>query len=112
MVVAQRIYVAGPISADTKEEMDANVIIACHITGELIYKGHYPYTPHLLHQLKLKKPHEFWMEFDDQWLRQCDALFYIAPSPGANIELARARELGMRVYFDLEEVPDVKEERR
>ena len=103
-----KIYVAGPISAPTKEEMDNNVIIASRVTAELIYKGHYPYTPHLLCHLNIEKSWEYWMDFDDQWLRQCDALFYIAPSRGTDIELANAKELGMRIFYSLDEVPEAE----
>lgn len=47
------------------------------------------------------------MAFDEQWLRCCDALFYIAPSPGTDIELALAKELGMYIFYSLDEVEPV-----
>lgn len=103
-----RIYVAGPISAPTHEEVMHNVRIAEEITVKLIEKGHYPYTPHLLCHLNYEASWDFWMLMDDQWLQQCEALFYIAPSKGADIELARARGFGLRVFMSLDEVANAR----
>lgn len=104
-----RTYIAGPISADTHEGVMQNVKVAEEITVKLIEKGHYPYTPHLLLHLDCPiRDWDFWMNFDDQWLQQCEALFYIAPSKGADIELARAKELGLQIFYSLDEVPNVR----
>ena len=102
-----KIYVAGPTSAATRKGILANVEVAKKVTVELMKKGHYPYTPHLLCLLEHDQPWEFWMAFDEQWLRCCDALFYIAPSPGTDIELALAKELGMYIFYSLDEVEPV-----
>jgi len=48
------------------------------------------------------------MAYDDVWLQQCEALFYIGPSKGADIELARAKELGLQIFHELKEVPDMR----
>lgn len=101
-----KIYVAGPISADTKEGILANVEVAKRVTVELIKKGHYPYTPHLLCLLGHEQTWEFWMKFDEQFLRCCDAFFHIAPSRGTDLELALAKELGMKIFYSLEEVEE------
>ena len=99
-----RVYVAGPISADTHTKIALNVFQACWIAKGIILKGHFPFIPHLLWFLGLERSWEWWMEFDDIWLRQCEALFYIGPSRGADIELARAKERGLKIFYSLDEL--------
>ena len=41
----------------------------------------------------------------DAW---ASALFYMAPSLGADVELARAEENGLVIFRSLEEVPDLR----
>lgn len=57
--------------------------------------------PHLTHFWHFASPHlprEFWLEYDLAWLEQCDAIVRIpGTSPGADDEMARAKELGLIV---------------
>ena len=99
-----RIYVAGPISAETHTKMALNVFQACLVAKEIIKKGHFPFIPHLFWFLGLDRSWQWWMDFDDVWLRQCEALYYIGPSPGADIELAKAKERGMKTFFSLDQL--------
>lgn len=105
-----RIYVAGPILADTVEEMIVNSEIAQRVAYELICKGHIPFLPHTSVYLSYRDKLTWaeWMAYDDVWLQQCEALFYIGPSKGADIELARAKELGLQVFTNLDDVPDLR----
>jgi hypothetical protein len=110
-----RVYVSGPISAETDEKILENVNIALDISIALIAKGHHPFTPHLSYWLEKrairtgvgKYTHEWWMEHDKYWVGVCDALFFIAPSPGANLERGWALDWGMPVYTCLEDVPSI-----
>lgn len=99
-----RIYIAGPISADTHDKMAWNVFKAIYIAKDIIKKGHFPFIPHLFWFLGLDRSWQWWIDFDDVWLRQCDALFYMGPSPGADIELARAKERGLKIIYSLDEL--------
>lgn len=107
-----RIFVSGPISAPTESEIIANAEIAQHIAYELIKKGHVPFIPHLsvYTSYRDKISYEEWLAYDDVWLRQCEALFFIEESSGANRELSRAREWGLQVFYNLDEVPDIRME--
>ena len=115
-----RIYVAGPYSASTADEREANTNRAIDVAHALYAKGHNPFIPHLshytneralLHGISLAEAagmteHAFWLDFvDREWLQACEALFYIAPSKGADMELAWAQEWRMPVYRSLDEVP-------
>ncbi len=104
-----RIYIAGPLSALTQREIDINVAIAKRVSLELMEKGHAPFCPHLAVYYNSNRTHEQWLDYDLVWLEQCEAIFFIGESPGANQELARAKELGLQMFHELKEVPDLKE---
>lgn len=106
------IYIAGPLSAPTEEQRLANVYRAIDAGLAVYRKGHIPFIPHLSHwadrraeELGLPMEWEDWMAIDDAWLRECDALLYLGSSPGADIELQRAMDLGLDIYFTLEAIP-------
>jgi len=107
----KRIYVAGPYTAPNPRLTQLNVNRAIEIGCALIRKGWTPFIPHLTHYIWLHPKGDFdwevWMELDKVWLEVCDALFFIAPSRGANIELELAKKLGLKIYYKLEDVPDL-----
>lgn len=110
---AWRIYIAGPYSADSEEQILRNVDEAIDAALLLFKKGHYPYVPHLTHYIdiraKLVGQHLDWDDFIDwdmAWLRLCDALLVLADSRGARIELEAAAALGKRIFHSLDDIPD------
>ena len=44
------------------------------------------------------------MTFLEIW---AEALLYLAPSRGADKELERAKELGLRIFYSIDEIPDI-----
>ena len=107
-----KIYIAGPITAPTPGQRAINVVKATDAGIDLIKMGHTPFIPHLFVAADIQamvqgRPIEYetWMALDDRWLTMCDALLYLAPSPGADRELARAQELGLTVFMSIAEVP-------
>jgi hypothetical protein len=115
-----RVYVAGPYSAKTPDthaavqEVARNVDRAVEVAVHLIEKGHYPFVPHLSHYVHTsphcKRDYGAWYyELDNTFLDYwAEALFYVAPSPGADAELERAKKLGLKVFRGIGEVPDAK----
>lgn len=108
-----KIYVAGPYSAETMAGMERNTRAAMDAGLYLFQLGHHPFIPHLTHYLDLRAKElciaigwERYMAFDSVWLELCDALLYLGPSRGADLELQQARNLGLIIYTDLEQVPD------
>lgn len=108
------VYVAGPYTADTTEDVEANVNVAMRFGIALIQLGHVPFIPHLTHFLdKLNEDgaygvrlgYEDYMAYDQRWLERCDALLLINHSPGADRELKRAKEIGLHIFKDLGKVP-------
>jgi uncharacterized protein DUF4406 len=73
-------------------------------------KGHTVLECHSLeHALRndCELKHVHFMRQTLSWLPRCDALYLIGHSPGANIELSYARELGLPVFERLADVPDI-----
>jgi hypothetical protein len=108
-----KIYVAAPLSGVTNGDRHENIERAVKAGAALLDKGHNPYVPHLTasldHYTNNDLTYEQWMEFDDEWLACCDAFLYLAPSPGADRELERAKELGLVIYDDINDIEDVPE---
>ena len=105
------IYVAGPYSGASASEVERNVRTAIAAGVEIIRRGHYPYIPHLTHYVDLVKDTVLRLEWEDHldwglaWLDRADALLYLAPSRGANIELEYATKKNKRVFRSLEDIP-------
>ena len=112
-----RIYVSGPLSADTDEGMFENCQRAVDVGIQLMQKGHYALIPHLSlwTNVRAEVKHgvtfdwDWWMKLDLDLLECCEALYYIGSSRGADIELQRAKELGLKIFYSLDEVPEVGE---
>jgi hypothetical protein len=113
-----KIYVAGPYTGNTPEEIEQNVRRAME-AGLIIWKkGHFPYIPHLTHwpdlcakELKIDMNWADYMQWHAPWVDLCDAIIIIAESRGASLELARAIETGKKVFRCLDEIPKVKRSR-
>jgi hypothetical protein len=108
----QRIYIAGPYTAPTARGVKVHLDAAFAAAIALIRKGHVPYCPHLTHYLDaaalalgVNIEYEEWLGQDREWLAVCDALLYLAPSPGADRERDWAEALGLVIYARLEDVP-------
>jgi hypothetical protein len=110
-----KIYVSGPFSSDPdgifhndKKIMEMNKSIARKIGIELAKLGHNPYVPHTHiggweSELSYDEIMRVHLTFVRDW---ADALFFIGPSKGADIEKAEAEALGIPVFTSLEEVEE------
>ncbi|MHA2210145.1 MAG: hypothetical protein ACXABV_13355, partial [Candidatus Thorarchaeota archaeon] len=86
---SMKIYVAGPYTADTMEQIEANVQRAIDAGIQIWKKGHFPVIPHLLHwvdlranEVGIKMDWNDYMLWDAPWLDHCDALYLLAESKG------------------------------
>jgi hypothetical protein len=99
-----KVYVAGPY---TKGDVAVNVATAIEMADVLFSHGYAPFLPHLTHFWHLCQPRPYpdWIKLDLVWLEQCDALLrFPGESRGADTEVQHARELGMPVFFSIEEL--------
>lgn len=96
-----RIYIAGPLS---KGDRLANVEKAKAVAVELVKLGFAPLCPHLTNYLDGTDSlgHQTWMDVDLPWVEVSDGLLRIpGESKGADLEVARAREYGVPVYWSI-----------
>jgi len=101
-----KVYIAAPY---TKGDVAQNVHNAIKTANILIDMGHIPYIPHLTHfwHLVSPKPWEFWIEYDSIWLHYCDCLLRLqGESTGADHEVDIALKMGMKVYYNLRDLPN------
>lgn len=98
-----RVYVAGPYTqGDTAE----NVHKALKAAQRLLDNGHVPFVPHLYHlwHLIIPGPYQQWIALDLEWLKTCHALIRLpGDSVGGDKEVAFALELGIKVYFGIDD---------
>jgi len=119
-----RIYIAGPYTPKSKDphkavkEAHSNVDRAIRVAIKLIEKGHYPFIPHLTHYIHVHPEckdlgSKFYYQYNLSFLQYwAEALFFIAPSKGANMEKDLAEKLGLPIYYRLDQVPDVATSQR
>ena len=112
-----RIYVAGPLTSDLGPVgYIVNVARMCHVAIRLWRLGHLPYVPGLDFLLifasvsGVSEPLSLGevRDMNMQWLPQCQGLYLIAHSPGADAEALRARQLGLPVYESIEDIPEAE----
>ncbi len=110
------IYVSGPYTprlSDRQagreaEAIERNVARANRVALDLAARGHYPFIPHTMMQGWEDIHHmstDQILDICHKWVERCDALFFIAESPGARSELDHARKLGLRIFEHLDQVP-------
>ncbi len=112
---SMKIYVAGPYTGSTLEEIAENVRRAMEAGLKIWKKGHFPYIPHLTHwpnilarDLEIEMGWVDYMNWHAPWVDHCDALFLLAESKGALLEYNRAKEEGKNVFHSLDEIPSVE----
>ena len=92
------VYVAGPI---TRAPFGC-VRQAVAAYGKLREAGCVPFLPQLsvIHEMVEHVPYGEWLAYDFDMIRHCDALLRLdGESPGADLEVAFARSIGIPVYF-------------
>ena len=112
---ALKIYIASPYTASSDSEIQANVSKAIDAAIMVYKKGHFPYIPHLTHWIELRSKEtrqglkwEDYLEMDRAWLESCDALLFLKESRGAKLELDYAKKMNKKIFYNLDEIPDVK----
>ncbi len=96
------IYIAGPIGKDEHQaKMEAAIDVAEKLRRALLY----PFVPHLMIPWGAIHEHHYecWMRLDFAWIKRCDALFRMeGVSPGADREVAFAKNIGLPVFYIVE----------
>ncbi|TFG32733.1 DUF4406 domain-containing protein [Candidatus Thorarchaeota archaeon] len=109
-----KIYVAGPYTGNTSEQIEENVRNAMEAGLKIWKKGHFPYIPHLTHwpdilsrELGIDMDWADYMRWHAPWVDDCDALFLLGESKGSLLELQRAIEENKLVFRSIDDIPEV-----
>ena len=104
------IFVAGPYTNASAPKRASNVNKVHEVLKEIIKKGHYILECHSLEHAFYSDnelTHAHFLRQTLNWLERCDALFILDNSPGADMELDKAKGLGLPVYSRLEDIPKI-----
>lgn len=100
MINKQKIYIAGPYSTG---DTILNIRDALEEADILMDYGFVPFVPHLTGFWHMLYPREYekWMQYDEQWLRSCDAVLRLSgESAGADREVSLALFLGIPCFTE------------
>jgi len=111
----QRIYIAGPYSAPTKEQRNRDIETARYNCALLMKAGHYPFCPHTM-SAKFDDDfpeigYEQYMKMYLHWMRFCDSVYPLENwhlSNGTARELQVADRMALPIYYDHTKVPQVE----
>ena len=112
-----KIYIAGPFTTDhngvfhrDQKKISDNLEKAKEAGIKLAKMGHDPYVPHTHigvfgENLEYDEIMRIHLTFVRDW---ADALLFLGPSKGSNIEKKEAEKLGIPVYTSIEDIPLAK----
>ena len=98
------VYIASPYS---QGDIGQNLKTHMDYASKLIDNGFIPFVPLLYHFLHIHHPKTYndWFEQDLRWLDKCDCLLRLpGESIGADLEVEFAKETGIDVFYDIEEM--------
>lgn len=99
-----RIYIAAPY---TNGDVAQNVRKVMEVANKLMDMGHIPFIPHLTHfqHLYFPRPYEDWIKLDNEFLPFCEAVIRLeGESKGADAEVKLAKNLGIKIYYNISEI--------
>lgn len=104
------IGVAGPYSAPTEELRQRNLDAMNFAAARLYEKGHIPLIGvnaalPVVKQLNTEDAYMAIMDISMAVIDHCDALLFIAESPGANRERDHILNKGLPVYYSIDDIP-------
>lgn len=110
------VYVAGAMNSGNILGVLTNVETGLRRGGELAEAGLAPFIPHLDIFLALKGfnlPMEFYYDYTMEFLTRCDCMFVCENSEnsvGTKAEIVKATELGIPIYYSIEELVKIEGE--
>ena len=100
------VYLATPY---TLGDVGQNINNAIKLAEQVVEAGHTPYIPVWTHFWHIASPHpwEYWMKIDEVIMLRCDCVLRSdGESNGADIEIERAQQSGMPVYFSIKKLKE------
>jgi hypothetical protein len=105
-----RVFVSGPLSSPTCTGYLQNVHRFTTVSVALRRRGFAPFDPSLdfIHGIMAGDlDYEDYFAPNMAWLEKADVVYLIDPSPGADRECGRARELGIPIVHSLKELEEL-----
>lgn len=107
------IGVAGPYSAPTENERQKNLDVLNVAAARLLEMGHVPLIGinaalPVLEKASVPNAYDAGMAISLAVIAGCDALLYLSPSRGADMERDLILSRGLPLYHSLAEVPPAK----
>ena len=95
-----RVYVAGPITQDVFE----GVYRGLRVGRQMVTDGLAPYVPHSDAFMFMEGDNwNSFLEWDVEWVGMSEAVYRLSgDSPGADLETAKAKSLGIPVFYENE----------
>ena len=93
----------GPLS---KGDWMTNLRKIIDMAEDVRKVGHTPFLPHLTMFWHLVHPHdyEYWMSWDEEWLRVCDAAIRLpGESPGSEREITVCKSIQIPIFISVKE---------
>lgn len=92
-------YTLGDVAVNVKRQMD--------VADTLMNEGFAPFVPlysHFQHMVH-PRPYQDWIKIDLEWVTVCDCMLRLdGKSSGADGEEKYAKELGMNIFYSVEEL--------
>jgi len=113
--MSKRIYVAGSMSNPNPLKFLENLRRGIRVSAELVLLNYHPFSPFIDFQffLALRNDEKITIEmiqaYSMAWLKVSEAVLVLPgweSSKGTVAEVARAQELGIPVYYSMEELID------
>jgi hypothetical protein len=108
------VFISCPLSATTLNKVSRNVDRGMDAYIALLLRGQKPFLFNLAHFPDRRAGQWYDLEIPRELYRRqaisllegcCDSLLYLGKSEGTDAELERAKELKMRIFADVSEVP-------
>lgn len=111
----KRVYVAGPMNADSILAMLENISKGIRLGGEVLKLGFAPFVPHFDILFRIQQGEDFdvpmrtYYDYTMEFLKTCDCVL-VCPgwenSVGTKAEIAEAKQNGIPVFYDLESLKE------
>ena len=101
-----KVYIASPY---TVGDTAINVKFQIDVANELMDLGFTPHVPlysHFQHMVH-PRPYEDWIALDYEWIDACDCLVRLGgKSPGGDLEVIYAKNIGIPVFYSIQDLVD------
>lgn len=105
------ICIAGPYSADTAEQRQANFDRMNEAAAIVLQKGHIPLIGvnaalPVIERAKIADSYKAIMDISLAVIKNCDAILLLAESPGANRERDVIKNNGGKIFTSIDDIPN------